>query len=134
MGQYTMKIETSYWSAIPVDYDELWKFADEATDEIERLEDTVESYKKTANDLATRVAQAEEKIEKLRKALDVYERERERFRHAKPEITGEYFLAGGHGERDDNQLPQYVRICPAYGCAWEQVYEKTDRAVTYEGS
>jgi len=73
-------------------------------------------------------------IEKLRKALDVYERERERFRHAKPEITGEYFLTGGHGERDANQLPQYVRICPAYGCAFEVVYEKTDRTVTYEGS
>jgi len=82
----------------------------------------------------TLVKEAADEIEKLRKALDVYERERERFRHAKPEITGEYFLAGGHGERDDNQLPQYVRICPAYGCAWEQVYEKTDRAVTYEGS
>ena len=78
--------------------------------------------------------EAADEIEKLRKALDVYERERERFRHAKPEITGEYFLTGGHGERDDNQLPQYVRICPAYGCAWEQVYEKTERTVTYEGS
>jgi len=82
----------------------------------------------------TLVKEAADEIEKLRKALDVYERERERFRHAKPEITGEYFLTGGHGERDDNQLPQYVRICPAYGCAWEQVYEKTDRTVTYEGS
>ena len=129
-----MKIETSYWSAIPVDYDELVKFAEEATDEIERLEDAVESYKKTANDLATRVAQAEEEVEKLRKALDIYERERERFRHAKPEITGEYFLTGGHGERDANQLPQYVRICPAYGCAFEVVYEKTEKTVTYEGS
>jgi hypothetical protein len=82
----------------------------------------------------TLVKEAADEIEKLRKALDVYERERERFRHAKPEITGEYFLTGGHGERDDNQLPQYVRICPAYGCAFEVVYEKTDRTVTYEGS
>ena len=75
-----------------------------------------------------------EHIEKLQKALDLYERERERFRHNKPEITGAYFLTGGHGEKDDNQLPQYVRICPAYGCSWEQVYEKTDRTVSYEGS
>ena len=73
----------------------------------------------------TLVKEAADEIEKLRKALDVYERERERFRHAKPEITGEYFLTGGHGERDDNQLPQYVRICPAYGCAWEQEKEHT---------
>jgi hypothetical protein len=83
---------------------------------------------------AATIRQQQQEIEKLHKALDVYERERERFRHAKPEITGEYFLTGGHGERDANQLPQYVRICPAYGCAWEQVYEKTDRTVTYEGS
>ena len=77
---------------------------------------------------------AVEEIERLRNALDLYERERERFRHNKPEITGAYFLTGGHGEKDDNQLPQYVRICPAYGCGWEQVYEKTDRTVSYEGS
>jgi hypothetical protein len=77
--------------------------------------------------------EAADHIEKLRKALDVYERERERFLHAKPEITGEYFLAGGHGERDDNQLPQYVRICPAYGANFEIVYEKTDQYITYEG-
>lgn len=72
-------------------------------------------------------------IEKLRKALDIYERERDRFRHNEPEITGEYFLTGGHGERDANQLPQYVRICPAYGCAFEVIYEKTEKTVTYEG-
>ena len=74
-----------------------------------------------------------EENDKLRKALEIYERERERFRHAKPEITGEYFLTGGHGDRDDNMLPEYVRICPAYGCAWEQVYVRTDKTVSYEG-
>jgi hypothetical protein len=73
-------------------------------------------------------------IKKLEKALDLYERERERFKHAKPEITGEFFLTGGHGYQDDNRLPEYVRICPAYGCAWEQVYQKTDKTITYEGS
>ena len=99
-------------------------------DLLERLRHGVIKYPQTD---AT-MNEAADEIEKLRKALDVYERERERFRHAKPEITGEYFLTGGHGERDANQLPHYVRICPAYGCAWEQVYEKTDRTVTYEGS
>lgn len=71
---------------------------------------------------------------KLRKALEIYERERARFRHAKPEITGEYFLAGGHGEKDSNLLPQFVEIVPAYGCAWVQIYEKTDKTIVYEGS
>jgi len=73
-------------------------------------------------------------VNNLVKALELYERERERFRHAKPEITGEYFLAGGYGETEDNMLPQFVRICPAYGVGWEQIYEKTERTVSYEGS
>ena len=81
-----------------------------------------------------RITELEAENDKLRKALEIYERERERFRHAKPEITGEYFLTGGHGDRDDNMLPEYVRICPAYGCAWEQVYVKTDKTISYEGS
>jgi hypothetical protein len=74
-----------------------------------------------------------EQIVHLRRALDLYERERARFRHAHPEMTGVYFLTGGHGETDANELPQFVRICPAYGCAWEQVYEKTDKTISYEG-
>lgn len=71
---------------------------------------------------------------KLRKALEIYERERARFRHAKPEITGEYFLAGGYGDKDDNHLPQFVEIVPAYGCGWSQIYEKINRTINYEGS
>lgn len=73
-------------------------------------------------------------VNNLIKALEIYERERERFRHADPEITGAYFLAGGYGETDDNMLPQFVRIVPAYGCAWEQIYEKTEKTISYEGS
>jgi hypothetical protein len=75
-----------------------------------------------------------ETVNNLVKALEIYERERARFRHAKPEITGAYFLTGGHGNKDDNMLPEFVTICPAYGAGWEQVYKKTDRTVSYEGS
>lgn len=70
---------------------------------------------------------------RLRKALKIYGRERERFKHTYPEVTGAYFLTGGYGDIDSNQLPEYIRICPAYGCAWEQVYVKTDRTISYEG-
>lgn len=73
-------------------------------------------------------------VNNLIKSLEIYERERERFRHSKPEITGAYFLAGGYGETDANQLPRFVRICPSYGAGWEQIYEKTERIVSYEGS
>lgn len=75
-----------------------------------------------------------EEIRNIYKALNIYKRERERYRHAKPEITGEYFLAGGHGRIDDNLLPEFVEIVPAYGCAWSQVYKKTDRTISSEGS
>lgn len=83
---------------------------------------------------AARIEMLEAEISKLRKALEIYERERARFLHANPEITGEYFLAGGHGNVDSNMLPEYIRIVPAYGCAWEQIYVKTDKTISYEGS
>lgn len=75
-----------------------------------------------------------EQVRAVYKALDVYARERARFRHTKPEITGAYFLAGGHGLKDDNMLPQFIEICPAYGCAWVKVYEDTGKTISYEGS
>ena len=85
-------------------------------------------------DADERIKELEAENEILRKGLEIYQRERDRFRHNKPEITGEYFLTGGHGDKDDNLLPEFVRICPAYGCAWEQVYVKTDKIISYEGS
>ena len=84
----------------------------------------------TADEVNHMIAQ----IDNLKKALEIYQRERDRFKHAHPEITGAYFLTGGHGEKDANQLPEYVTVCPAYGAGWEQVYEKTDRTISYEGS
>ena len=84
--------------------------------------------------LAIDLAKAEAENENLRKALDIYQRERDRFRHAKPEITGAYFLSGGYGPKDDNMLPQFVEIVPAYGCGWSMVYEYTGRTISYEGS
>ena len=83
---------------------------------------------------AKRIAELEAENDKLRKGLDIYQRERDRFKHNKPEVTGVYFLSGGYGEVDTNMLPQFVRIVPAYGCAWEQIYEKTDKTISYEGS
>ena len=73
-------------------------------------------------------------IMSLRKALELYERERARFRHSHPEMTGAYFLAGGHGLKDDNQMPQFVEICPAYGAGWVMIYEDTGQTISYEGS
>lgn len=84
--------------------------------------------------LEDKVLKLEAENEKLRKGLEIYQRERDRFKHTNPEMSGAYFLSGGYGEADDNMLPQFVRIVPAYGCSWEQVYEKTDKTISYEGS
>ena len=81
-----------------------------------------------------RIEELEAENEKLLKALDIYERERNRFKHAKPEITGAYFLSGGHGPTDVNQMPQFVEVVPAYGCDWSMIYENTGRTISYEGS
>lgn len=87
-----------------------------------------------AGPLLRRIEELENENVKLQKSLEIYERERSRFRHAKPEMTGTYFLAGGLGLKDENQMPQFVEIVPAYGCGWSQLYEKTDKTINYEGS
>jgi len=86
------------------------------------------------DDLEARIEQLEEENEKLHKGLEIYQRERDRFRHAKPEMTGVYFLSGGHGLKDNNQMPQFVEVVPAYGCGWSMIYEDTGRTISYEGS
>ena len=86
------------------------------------------------HDFEQTIYDAIHRIETLERALEIYDRERKRFRHAKPEITGMYYLAGGLGKKDSNMLPELVEIVPAYGCAWSQLYEKTDKTISYEGS
>lgn len=72
--------------------------------------------------------------DKLWKGLNIYERERKRFIHTYPELTGAYFLTGGHGPKNDYEMPQFVEISPAYGCGWTMIYEETGRTISYEGS
>ena len=38
-----------------------------------------------------------------------------------------YFICGELGQKDSNGLPNSILVCPAYGCDWFQVYEKTER-------
>lgn len=49
-------------------------------------------------------------------------------------LPNTWFVCGEMGEKDQNGLPQYIDVCPAYGVGWYQVYEKTDRSVSTEGS
>lgn len=72
------------------------------------------------------IREAAEYIKKLQRGLELYERERIRFKHANPEMTGVYFISGEGGSKDDNLLPEHIWICPAYGCDWSQRYERTE--------
>lgn len=38
-----------------------------------------------------------------------------------------YFICGEGGEKDKNNLPDRIYICPAYGVDWFQIYERTDK-------
>mgnify|MGYP001035844343 FL=1 len=50
------------------------------------FEDCIENMKAQAE----HIAELEEENEKLRKGFDVYQRERDRYKHATPEISGAY--------------------------------------------
>lgn len=49
-------------------------------------------------------------------------------------LPNTWFVCGEHGVKDTNNLPQFIDVCPAYGAGWYQVYEKTNRSVSTEGS
>ena len=44
-----------------------------------------------------------------------------------PEQTGHYFISGELGEKDQNGLPEYIQVVPAYGVDWHMLY-KRDRS------
>lgn len=43
-------------------------------------------------------------------------------------LGGIYFICGEGGEKDQNNLPKQIHVCPAYGVDWFQVYERTDKS------
>lgn len=43
------------------------------------------------------------------------------------QMEGIYFICGEGGEKDKNNLPKQIHVCPTYGVDWFQVYERTDK-------
>jgi hypothetical protein len=39
-----------------------------------------------------------------------------------------YFICGEGGAKDTNNLPERIHVCPAYGCDWFQIYERTEKS------
>jgi len=50
------------------------------------------------------------------------------------QLPDTWFVCGEHGEKDQNNLPRYIEVCPAYGVDWSQLYERTDRTIGGMGS
>jgi hypothetical protein len=75
--------------------------------------------------LYKRVAELEAEVEKYKTGYDAA------MRIIKPAMPDKfpdtYFICGEGGEKDKNNLPDKIHICPAYGCDWFQIYEKTDK-------
>ncbi len=42
---------------------------------------------------------------------------------------GVFFISGVGGGTDTNDLPERIYVCPAYGCGWQQVYERSERTI-----
>jgi hypothetical protein len=40
-----------------------------------------------------------------------------------------WYVANGYGETDQNNLPQYIEVVPAWGVDWSQIYERTERTI-----
>lgn len=51
---------------------------------------------------------------------------------AADKVGNVYFICGEGGNIDQNALPDQIHICPAYGCDWFQIYEKTNKTVGVE--
>lgn len=64
----------------------------------------------------------EGELKKLRRVYEI-------FRHygLEEKLGDIYFICGEGGSKDINNLPDRIHVCPAYGCDWFQVYEKSDK-------
>ena len=44
-----------------------------------------------------------------------------------------YFICGEGGTKDVNNMPEMIMVCPAYGCDFSYVYERTDNTAGLAG-
>lgn len=38
-----------------------------------------------------------------------------------------YFICGEAGQKDLNNMPDQILVCPAYGCDFSYIYQKTEK-------
>lgn len=87
---------------------------------------------KALEHLAETVPELHEPLTLLKRELAVYDKVRIALMSAKPEQSGHYFICGESGQKDKNNLPQYIDICPSYGADFSVRYQKTTFEETCE--
>lgn len=78
-----------------------------------------EGYLSQEPDVLDTVKDAKEYIEKLENIFNFFDL-------TSPEYSGHYFISGELGNKDNNGLPDRIKICPSQGCDFSVIYEKTD--------
>lgn len=99
-----------------MNYDELRKLIDDLRNPIE----TTVPFTELMNDAATELEDILELLAKQQKIIH---------RIYAQHFPDTWFVCGELGEKDQNNLPKYIEVCPAYGVDWSQLYERTDRTI-----
>jgi hypothetical protein len=68
-----------------------------------------------------------DRIEELTAKVKLFEKIEMYLKTSYPEKSGSYFICGEGGVKDDNDLPERLYICPAYGADWMMMYTRTDK-------
>ena len=77
--------------------------------------------------LYKRVAELEAELEKSKAG---YEAAMRIIKSTYPDkFPDTYFICGEGGEKDKNNLPDKIHVCPAYGVDWFQIYERIGTTV-----
>ena len=70
------------------------------------------------------IAELESTIDNLTKANKVYEKLHKKLIHENPEKSGQFFICGVAGDKDDFGVPSHIYICPHYGLDGFYVFKK----------
>ncbi len=101
-------------------------------DELQALIDNLRHPTETALPFTELMNDAADELEAQ---LDLIEKQQKIIRRIYVDhFPDTYFVCGESGSKDQNGLPEYIEVCPAYGVDWTQLYQRTDRTIGGMGS
>ena len=99
---------------------------------VSELKDQIAEKDEVITALNHTIAEQEAEIERLKEKCDKQAMVIRRI--YVDQFPDTWFAWHGYGERDRNNLPKYIEVVPAHGVGWTQVYERTERTISMEGS